>query len=200
MDSASKSQTSPTLLGQLRRDPTDQAAWGRFVELYGPKICAWCSKWGLQEADRQDVTQNVLIKLCEKMRTFEYDRSLSFRGWLRTLTRHALSDFMDSRARTAVGSGDSNVLASLEAAPAREELVKHLEEAFDTELLEQAMVRVRLRVHPRTWDGFRMTALEGLAGATVAEQLGMKVGSVFMAKSDVQRMLREEVDKLESSG
>jgi RNA polymerase sigma-70 factor (ECF subfamily) len=188
--------TSPTLLGQLRHDPTNQVAWVRFVELYGPKIHAWCGKWGLQEADRQDVTQNVLLRLSAKMRTFQYDPSRSFRAWLKTLTQHALSDFLESRPRTVGGGGDGGVL---ETAEAREDLIQHLEEAFDMDLLEQAMVRVQMRVHPRTWEAFRLTAFEELSGAAVAERLGMRIGSVFMAKSDVQQMIREEISKLENS-
>jgi RNA polymerase sigma-70 factor (ECF subfamily) len=199
MDSPSPSQTSPTLLGQLGQDPTNPEAWTRFVELYGPKIYGWCGRWGLQEADRQDVTQNVLLKLADKMRTFRYDPARSFRGWLRTLTRHALSDFLDAQPRVAIGSGDSDVRATLEAVEAREELVKRLEEVYDTELLEAATVRVRLRVAPKTWDAFRLTALEGLSGAAAAEQLGMKVAAVFVAKSEVQRLLREEVAALEGT-
>jgi RNA polymerase sigma-70 factor (ECF subfamily) len=200
MGDASQPPTSPTLLGQLRQDPTNQQAWRRFVELYGPQIYAWCRKWGLQEADNQDVTQNVLLRLSEKMRTFSYDPARSFRGWLKTLTQHALSDFLEGRPRAGVGSGDTNVLAALQAVEARADLAKHLEEVFDTELLQEATVRVRLRVAPRTWDAFRLTALEGLSGAAAAAQLGMKVATVFVAKSEVLRMLREETARLEGPG
>ena len=66
-----------SLLGRLRRDPTNQAIWDEFVDHYGTKIYAWCRRWGLQEADAQDVTQNVLLKLADKMRTFTYDPSRS---------------------------------------------------------------------------------------------------------------------------
>src|SRR5437899_6570468 len=93
MDAASLSLTSPTLLGRLRHAPTDQEAWSEFVDRYGPKIYAWCRQWGLQEADAEDVTQAVLLRLAERMRDFAYDVGKSFRGWLRTLTHHALSDF-----------------------------------------------------------------------------------------------------------
>jgi RNA polymerase sigma-70 factor (ECF subfamily) len=88
MDDARSSGTSPTLLGRLRQDPADTAAWSTFVLRYGPRIHAWCQQWRLQEADAQDVTQNVLVKLLARMRTFNYDRAGSFRGWLKTVTYH----------------------------------------------------------------------------------------------------------------
>jgi RNA polymerase sigma-70 factor (ECF subfamily) len=199
MAGASESQTNPTLLGRLSRDPTDQAAWAQFVDHYGPRIYGWCRKWGLQDADAQDVTQAVLVRLAEKMRDFTYDPSRSFRGWLKTLAVHARSDFLEGRQRAAAGGGAA-APELLETVEARADLAQRLEEAFDHDLLEAASARVRLRVRPRTWDAFRLTALEGLAGAEAARRLGMKVAHVFVAKSEVQQMLADEVRRLERDG
>src|SRR5947207_9482857 len=189
MDNSFASQTSPTLLGRLGRDPTDQAAWGAFVARYGPKIYGWCRQRALQEADAEDVTQNVLVRLAEKMRTFAYDPSGSFRGWLKVLTQHAWSDYVAVRKRSAAGSGDSQILEWLHTVEARDDLVARLEAEFDRELLDEAMNRVRLRVAPAKWDVFRLTALEGQAGADVARQLAMKVSTVFVVRSKVQKMV-----------
>jgi RNA polymerase sigma-70 factor (ECF subfamily) len=194
------SGTRITLLGRLRRDPTNQAAWAEFVEHYGSKIYGWCRKWNLQEADAQDVTQNVLLKLAQKLREFTYDPERSFRAWLKTLTYHAWSDFLESRQRPGLGSGDSRVGDMLHSVEARDDLVKHLEAEFDREVLEEAMVRVRLRVAPQTWQAFTLTALEGLSGAEAAQRIPMQVAQVFIAKRRVQKMLQEEVAKLEEPG
>ena len=72
-------QTSVTLLGRLRRDPNDQAAWNDFVARYQPKILQWCRGWGLQESDANDVTQAVLLNLNRLVATFAYDHSRSAR-------------------------------------------------------------------------------------------------------------------------
>lgn len=79
---------------------------------------------------------------------------------------------------------------------ARDDLARRLEEAFDRELLEAAIAGVRLRVALRTWEAYRLTAVEGLPGAEAAEQLGMAVARDFSAKSQVQKFLREEVRRL----
>jgi RNA polymerase sigma-70 factor (ECF subfamily) len=200
MDNSADSRTSTTLLDRLRQSPADQKAWGEFVDRYGPRIYRWCRQWDLQEADAQDVTQDVLLKLAARMRTFTYDPSGSFRGWLRTLTHHAWQDHVAARERRVAGSGDSRALAVLHTLPAREDLVKHLEEEFDRELLEEAAGRVQLRVAPRTWEAFRLLAWEGWPGARAAAHLGMKVATVFVARSKVQKMLQEEVRRLEGPG
>jgi RNA polymerase sigma factor (sigma-70 family) len=186
------------LLGRLRRNTADEIAWGDFVRRYGSLILQWCRKWKLQEADAQDVTQTVLVKLAEKMRTFEYDASRSFRAYLKTLTNYALCDFLESRKRHNAAAGGSVALEMLHTVEASDDLVQQLNEAFDQELLEQAMQRVQTRVEPRTWDAFCLTAMEGLSGAAVAQQLEMKVATVFKARSKVQQMLQEEIKKLEN--
>ena len=191
------SGTRVTLLGRLRRDPSNQAIWAEFIEHYGPRIFAWCRKWGLQEADAQDVTQNVLLKLADKMRTFTYDPSRSFRAWLKTLTHHAWSDYLEVRQRPGQGSGDSQVLEMLHSVEARADLLQHLEAEFDRELFEEAMARVRLRVAPQTWEAFRLTALEGMSGSDAAGRIPMQVAQVFVAKRRVQKMLAAEIAELE---
>jgi RNA polymerase sigma-70 factor (ECF subfamily) len=194
------SLTSETLLGRLRESPDDQGAWDRFVECYGPKIYGWCRQWRLQEADAEDVTQNVLLCLARKLRTFAYDPSRSFRGWLRTLTEHACSDFFAERQRVVHASGDSEVLEMLNSAPARADLLARLEEEFDQELMGEALARVRLRVEPQTWEAFRLMATEGLSGEDAARRLGMRLTAAFKAKSRVLRLVRDEVARLEQDG
>jgi RNA polymerase sigma-70 factor (ECF subfamily) len=191
------SGTRISLLGRLHKDPTDPAAWSELVEQYGGRIHAWCRRWGLQEADAQDVTQEVLLKLAKAMQTFTYDPTRSFRAWLKTLTNHALSNFLESRPRLGQGSGDSQVRQMLDSVEARQDLLQRLEEEFDRELLEVAMTRVRLRVAPQTWEAFRLTVLEGLSGAEAAEKIPMQVAQVFVAKRRVQKMLQEEVTRLQ---
>jgi RNA polymerase sigma-70 factor (ECF subfamily) len=197
MTSPSAEATSTTLLGRLRSNPADQAAWGEFVRRYGPLVYRWCRHWRLQEADAQDVTQTVLVKLAAKMRTFAYDPARSFRAYLKTLARYAWCDFLEESKRPGTGVGGSDVLTVLETVEAGDDLVQRLNEQFDQEVLEKAQEQVRQRVEPHTWEAFRLTALERLSGADAATRLGMKVATVFKAKSKVQQMLQEEIARLD---
>jgi DNA-directed RNA polymerase specialized sigma24 family protein len=145
------------------------------------------------------VTQAVLASLCIKMKTFTYDPGLSFRGWLRTLTHHMWSDLVARRRLILASGGHGEGAEWLESIEARDDLMGLLNEQFDHELLDEAIVRVRLRVEPHTWEAFRLTAFEGLAGTAVADRLRIKVATVFKAKSKVQRMLRDEIRRLEGT-
>jgi RNA polymerase sigma factor (sigma-70 family) len=197
MDRPSGSHTSPTLLGRLRQEPVDQVAWAQFVERYGRRIYAWCRQGKLQEADAEDVTQMVLLRLAERMKSFAYDPRKTFRGWLRTLTRHAWSDFVETRQRGGRASGDSATDLTLHTLPARDDLVARLEEQFDQEVLAEASARVQLRIDPVTWEAFRLQAEAGLSGAETARRLQRTVAAVFKARARVQSMLRDEVARLD---
>jgi RNA polymerase sigma factor (sigma-70 family) len=188
-------RTRASLLFRLQQTPNDQQAWAHFVDRYGPQVHGWCKRWGLQEADAADVTQSVLLQVTSKLGEFQYDPAKRFRGWLKTLTQHAWSDL--HRRRAAIGSGGSAMLALLERAEARDDLAQRLQETFDHELLEQAYEEVQGRVEPRTWQAFVFTAIQGMTGVEAARQLGMQVGTVYVAKSKVQRMLQEIVQVCE---
>ena len=197
MDDASGMQTHASLLGRLRGQPTDQAAWREFVQRYGPRIYDWCVKWRLQPTDAQDVTQNVLLRLAERMSTFSYDPALSFRAWLKTLTNHALADYVNSPKNGVLGSGDSQMIEQIAALETREDLAQSLEAEFDHELLAEAMARVQLRVAAQKWAAFRLTAVEEKSGAEAAQELGMKIATVYTAKGKVQKLVQDEIRKLE---
>src|SRR6516225_2338501 len=110
--------TRVTLLTQLRQHPSDQAGWDEFVERYGRHIYRWCRQWKLQDADAEDMTQDILVKLSQKLHAFAYDPTRSFRGWLKTVAHHAWRDFVDHRGHAQRATGDTKVqemMQSLEA-------------------------------------------------------------------------------------
>lgn len=189
--------TRVTLLHRLHENPADQLSWAEFVKLYSPAIRSWLLHWGLQEADSQDVAQNVLLRLTSKLPQFTYDPSRSFRGWLKTLTHHAWHDFVTEAGYRTRGSGDTSVLDQLQSIEAREDLAARVEATFDNELLEMALVRARVAEH--MWLAFKLTALDGVPPQTVADQLGVRVSQVYLSKHRVQKLVQEEIRSLEGA-
>ncbi|HTQ39756.1 MAG TPA: sigma-70 family RNA polymerase sigma factor [Pirellulales bacterium] len=191
------SRTRVSLLNRLRNAPTDPAAWKEFAACYSRKIYAWSRAWGLQDADALDVTQSVLSDLVKRLRRFHYNPNSCFRAWLKTLTRHAWLNYLNKQSRAGQGSGDEVVYNRILTIEARDDLQRRINDAVDEELLREAIARVRLRVEPRTWDAFYLLAIDGKSGAETAQQLSMKVGTVFVARFKVQRMLTQVVKELE---
>src|SRR5262249_28454560 len=104
-DRATDSGTSTSLLVRLQQAPADEAAWAEFVRRYGARIHVWGRRWGLQEADAHDVSQDVLLKLVRAMQAFRYDPSQRFRGWLKTIAHHAWQDLARGRRLIISGGG-----------------------------------------------------------------------------------------------
>jgi RNA polymerase sigma factor (sigma-70 family) len=198
MESGQGDKTSQSLLRRIGQDQSDDAAWHAFVVCYGPKINGWCRRRGLQEADAEDVTQNVLLRLARALKTFTYDPSKRFRSWLRLVTERALSDFfLDRKRRPAAGNGGNHVLTALETIQARDELMDQLDQEFIEAMVSQACKIVSARVQPQTWEAFLLTACDGHTGEEVAKRLGMNLTAVFKAKSRVLALIRKEVEKLD---
>ncbi|MFO0908521.1 MAG: sigma-70 family RNA polymerase sigma factor [Isosphaeraceae bacterium] len=189
--------TSLHLIAQVTAGGDDRLAWDRFVSTYGPVIVRWCRGYGLQPSDAHDIAQDVLLQFWKQCQRFEYDPERRFRSWLRKLVHAALHGASQRRKRwsPAAGGGESDGL--LDNLPAREDLLARIEEAYDQELLAHAMERVRSRVEPRTWEAFQVMAFEGLGGDAAAARLGMKVQTAYAARHKVQRLIREELARIE---
>jgi RNA polymerase sigma-70 factor (ECF subfamily) len=189
--------TRPSLLVRLR-DAADGEAWRRFVELYSSLIYGLARKRGLQDADAADVTQEVFHKVSKVIRKLEYDpRCGSFRGWLSTLTRHGLHDFLARRKQHRQGSGDSAMQARLEEMPCNEEEEAFWEREYEKRVFAWAVERVRPSFKEPTRQAFWQVAVEGKTTDGVARELGMTVGAVYVAKCRVQARLRAEVQDLD---
>lgn len=192
--------TSITLLGKLT-DDQDQVAWSRFVDQYSPMIFHWCRRFGVQEKDAPDVTQEVMMKLLGTIKSFHYDPNKgNFRSWLKTITANLIRD-IQRKNRPDVGSGDSNVqnlLNSIEHPKAFQELSEMLQRQYENELVAQANSIVKKRVLEKTWRIYEMAAIEQTPANQIATQIGVPIGEVYVAKSRVTKMLRMVVQELET--
>ena len=157
----------------------------------------WCRSWGLQNADAEDVTQNVMLALARQMQTFEYRDGGRFRSWLKTIAYRAWCQFLDSRRKTGI-AGTSAVDDILQSVEAREDFLAQLDLECERNMLEDAMQLVEQRVQPTTWEAFRRTALDRQSAAETGASLKMSVMAVYRAKSRVQAMIQEEVEALDS--
>ena len=190
--------TRASLLVRLR-DGSDADAWQEFVHLYAPIVYGFARKRGLQDADAADVMQDVLRSVSSAMHRLEYDKVRgTFRGWLFTVTRNKVFNFLDSRGRRVDGSGDSRVQQRLEQhVDAGAGLSADWEADYQRSLAAQAMERVKAEFQAATWEAFVQTAVEGRTPAQVASRVGLSVGAIYVAKSRVIARLREEIQRMQ---
>lgn len=185
--------TQPSLLVRLK-DAHDREAWERFVDLYAPLVYAFVRKRGLQDADAADLTQDVLRQVASAAKSLIYDpRRGSFRGWLFTVVRNRLTDHWRAAARTERGSGDSSQWRQESEQLVSESDSAEWDAAYERQLLEFAAQQVRGDFSDATWSAFWQTAVEGRDGKSVAEELGLSVAAVYLAKGRVMARLKEQV-------
>jgi RNA polymerase sigma factor (sigma-70 family) len=190
--------TRASLLVRLR-DGGDARAWEEFVHLYAPVIYGFARKRGLQDADAADLMQEVLRSVSAAVGRLEYDADRgTFRGWLFTITRNKVFNFLESRGRRVQGSGDSRVQQRLEQHAEDEgRLSADWEADYQRALVAQATERIKGEFQAATWEAFMQTALQGRAPAQVATRVGLSVGAVYVAKSRVIARLRQEIQRLQ---
>jgi RNA polymerase sigma-70 factor (ECF subfamily) len=193
--------TRASLLARLG-DPKDRAAWQEFVELYASLVYGFVRQRGLQDADAADLTQEVLLAVAQAMGRWQYDRAQgTFRGWLYGITRHKLARFLRRRGAQFVASGDSSARRRLDQQPNPGPTPEDAwEQEYRQQLFRLAAGRVRDDFAPTTWQAFWRTAVEGKNSATVAAELGLSVGAIYVARSRVLARLVEAVRDLEAEG
>jgi RNA polymerase sigma-70 factor (ECF subfamily) len=177
--------TSPSLLDQARGRRAE--AWDRLVGLYTPLLESWLTAAGLQPADRDDLTQRVLEVLVRRLPDFEHSgRPGAFRAWLRGITVNLLREFWRTRPEPEAGSRIEQ-LSDPDA-----ELSRQWDEQHDRHVLQALMELVRPEFTAATWQAFRRQALDGAPARAVADELGLSVNAVLIAKSRVLARLRQE--------
>jgi RNA polymerase sigma-70 factor (ECF subfamily) len=173
------------------------------VALYAPLVYHWCRRLGLAERDLADVLQEVFQSVAANLGTFRRDRpGDTFRGWLRTITRHKVTDHFRRARGEPVAVGGTAAYHRLAEVPAESpadepevELADDDAEA-DRQLLHRALEMIRGEFAERTWQAFWRVVVDGRSPADVGTDLGMRPGAVRVAKCRVLNRLRHELGDL----
>ena len=192
--------TRISLILRLAR-PADVQAWREFSELYALVLFHLAKGKGLQTADAEDVTQDVLFAVARAAERFEPDaQRAKFRTWLARIARNMIADFFAGRAKRPLSQMVSDSWLEALVEPAEE--ASEFDQAFELQrrraLFRMAAQRVQSRVSEPTWLAFYRTTIERRKPAQVAQQLKISVGGLYVARCRVLKMLRDEVDELEA--
>lgn len=180
--------TPVTLLERLRVAP-DQEAWTRFVDLYTPLLLSWAYRLGLRAPEAADLVQDVFTHLLTRIPGFVYDRSRSFRGWLRTVTHNLWKNQQARRRPSLTGTGELDQVA----AP---ELEAFWEVEYRQRLVTRARELVMSQYQPTTWRACWEVVVNGRSAEEVGEELGLSPEAVRAAKYRVLNRLRAELEGL----
>src|SRR6516164_1832099 len=185
-------ETSVSLLERLAGAPTDDD-WRRLLDLYQPLLRAWVARAGVPASDADDLVQDVLLVVFREVAGFEWRGQGAFRAWLRTILAHRVRDYFRGQKYRPTATGDSDFLRRLDELESPESALSRLwDREHDKHVAASLMRRVQGDFEPATWQAFRRHVLEGEPAVRVAEELGLALNSVLMAKSRVLKRLRQE--------
>jgi RNA polymerase sigma-70 factor (ECF subfamily) len=189
-------ETSASLLERLR-STRDEAAWRRLDDLYRPLVRCWLLRDPSLRDEADDLVQEVMSVLVRELPRFQRRRTGSFRRWLRTITGHRLAAHYRSRQKRPLvlgGAPQDCPLAQL--ADPHSELSRLWDEEHDRHVLCRLMELIAPLFEASTLAAFRRIAFDGVAPAQVAEELGLSLNAVLLAKSRVLSKLRQEAEGL----
>ena len=184
--------TSHSLIFRVK-NPADGAAWTEFLGIYQPVVFRMARRRGLQDADAQDVMQQVFLSISKSIEGWvPGDLQPPFRAWLTTIARNAITKALTRRPRDAA-TGSTSMVERLDAQPDPQATTAEILAEARKELIRWATEQIRSEFSEATWNVFWRTAIEGVPIAEVAKSTGRSAGAVYVARYRVIARLKEKV-------
>jgi RNA polymerase sigma-70 factor (ECF subfamily) len=179
---------------QRLRGGTDRPAWERFDQLYRPFIHGWLLRQSTPRQDVDDLAQEVMSLIFQELPNFQHNgRAGAFRTWVRLITTNRLRTYWHGGRGRPVATGDTQFLQALqELEDPHSTLTRRWEKEHDAHIVARLLELMAQEFEPATLQAFRRLTFENAAPQAVADELGMSLGAVYIAKSRVLRRLREE--------
>jgi RNA polymerase sigma factor (sigma-70 family) len=176
----------------------DEAAWFEMWETFGPVLRAQLSKWGhgrIGVETVRDLTQETLAALSNSIDRYDPTRGARFSTWLLSIAKHSLGDEIDRRMALKRGAGrrpaefDERFMGpstSVEADDIYQQKVFFAKVYAAIRQTESEAEFIHFQV-------YRMRVFDGVAGKSVAEQLGVSEPTVSRYLQKVRALLRRRL-------
>lgn len=193
------SSTNSNLIASLVQGRGQAPAWPEFLAKYRRLLIRWCLRWGATPTEAEDVVQETMLKMHTRLGTYRKVAGSAFRCWLKTVAYRCWLDVQETRIVRERSTDGLDAKMQLMTQEARDDLQQLFERLADEEILEMACLNLRRRVEPVSWQCFRMTYFEQVPGEKVAETLEMSLNAVYLTTSRLRKMLRGEIQAIESA-
>lgn len=168
-------------------DSHDAQSWDRFARLFVPLLLRWARKLCPQDADAEDLVQEVFGLLVRRMPEFRYDEGGSFRAWLWVLLKRTQLNRLAKRKPVPTEDGFFREQAGDIGEPPLDEA------EYQDYLLGRAVTVMKADFQETTWQAFWELTVNERPAAEIAVELGISANAVYLAKSRVLARLRHEM-------
>ena len=200
-------ETRPSLLKRLQTGD-DPQSWQEFYRIYGGLIRFFATKAGLTADEAEEVVQETAIGVARRLPEFVYDPKVCrFKTWLLNLTRWRIQNQLRKRGQpgavagspSTVGDGTGTGTIDRIADPSAPEFGAAWDDAWEKNLVTQAMEQVRAKIEERQFQIFDLYVMKGWPPGDVAKTLGISIARVYLTKHRVAGLVKKEVRRLEKA-
>ncbi len=144
--------TQSLLLANIQA-PENREAWAEFVQIYRPVIYRMARRRGMQDADAQDLSQDVLLRVSKSIEGWVPQEGVRFRHWLRKVASNAIVTAVTKAKPLGFvnGSAAEQILAET---PETSAITTELRDEYFREQYLRAAAIVKVDVSPVTWAAF----------------------------------------------
>ena len=188
-------QTRQTLLERIQKQH-DESSWEDFVHYYRSYIYIICRRMNLPHHDSEEVVQQVLVKLWEKLPEFNYDNRKRFRGWLCTVTGNSVKDFLRKQKtirKTHDAAKEEDLPVHGSSSPSIEQIA---EQEWKNYISTLALEQVKKNFSKQVFDIF-MKLQSGASRMQIAEEYQLPPNTISVYKRRVISALCSEIRRLE---
>jgi RNA polymerase sigma-70 factor (ECF subfamily) len=185
-------ETDHSLVDRVK-DTSDKASWLEFMGIYQPVVYRLARRRGMQDADAQDVSQQVFSSISRAIVGWQQSEDQPpFRAWLTTIARNAITTAL-MRRRPDRGTGSSSVADALDRTPDAEQTEEEVIIEARRAIVRWAAEQIRPEFTEVTWDIFWKTAMQYISVAEVSRSTGRSTGSIYVARHRVLSRLKEKI-------
>ena len=204
-DPAAVDDPLPTRWSLIERikNPQDHESWNLFAQRYSGLIRGVSLRTGLTETEADEVVQNTLLSVHQKIDNFKADPQVgSFKGWLLRLTQWRIADQFRKRSQHPSltrdpQSEDASRTSTAEKVPdSRCEFEALWETEWKQNLLELALQQVKAEVDPEQFQIFDFSALRHWPVARVARVMQVSAARVYVARHRVAKVLKKKIQRV----
>ena len=196
--------TRATLLMRLK-DWQDEASWQEFFNIYENLIRGVAVKSGLSQAEAEDVVQETMVAVAKNIPEFQYDPAVcSFKTWLLNMTRWRITDQIRRRGPThgnqlpgSIETSDTQITQEI-VDPDGDKLKAIWDHEWEKRLMEAAISNVKRKLEPEKYQLFDFYVNKSWAAEKVAKSFNVSVNQVYLAKSRIEKLIKEEIDRIQT--
>ncbi len=175
-------------------EKNDEHAWDDFVNYYHEFIFMVLTKLGKKGAECEDLAQETLISIWEKLPELKYNKEKAkFRTWLsRVIKNKVIDDYRKLKTQTKLKQGYSE---EQEKKLNSSDIDHMIEQEWEVHLIKLALNNISSQFSENSLKTFEY-AMQGLSDHEIAEKLNQQPNTINKLKNRIKKRIIQEVENL----